>query len=295
MRDLCRRVALIRCLVAQKECPRLEVILIAGSEGVCRSKPVLGPPLHWCLVTLMALLSFCAQAQIKSKDRGKHPRPPDPRVAAPDEAGETIRHAYDAISRTGLLRNDDLQGTAQVDEILSQSKIAYQEALSCFQSNDYVAAREEATASADLSRALEELEVSRLELGGGATVPAPSSEAEENDHTARDLENLDYRLKAIQRRQLAGNAIPSATATLIQALILQSRHLQHQAQDLLLHGQAVRAGHTARAGDALTHAAEHIGNRYFLAAGILPVPVGPAPGPERRPPPRPVPGLGQHR
>jgi hypothetical protein len=250
---------------------------------------------HWCLVTMMALFSCCAQAQLKPKDRGKPPRPPDPRLATPDEAGDAIRHAYDAIFRTGLLRNADPQGAAQVDEIQLQSKMAYQEALSCFQANDYVAAREEAMASADLSRALEELEMSGVEFGGGATVPAPSSEAEEHDRTARDVENLDYRLKAIQRRQLAGNAIPSATATLIQSLILQSMHLQQQAQDLLLRGAAVRAGHTARAGDALTHAAEHIGKRYFLAADILPAPLGPLPGPERRPPPLAGPGLGQHR
>jgi hypothetical protein len=167
--------------------------------------------------------------------------------------------------------------------------------LSCYQSNDYVGAREQALASADLSRAVEESEMSGVEFGGGAAVPAPSSEAAEHDRTARDLENLDDRLKAIQRRQLAGNAIPSATATLIQSLILQSGHLQQQAQDLLSHSQAVRAGHAARAGDSLTHAAEHIGNRYFLAAGILPAPLGPPPGPERRPPPPPDPGPGQHR
>jgi hypothetical protein len=63
--------------------------------------------------------------------------------------------------------------------------------------------------------------------------------------------------------------------------------LQQQAQDLLLHDEAVRAGHMARAGDALTHASEHIQNRYLLAAGIVPTPVGPPPGRERRPPPPP--------
>jgi hypothetical protein len=244
---------------------------------------------RWLLATLMILISICAQAQLKPKGPKNHPRPSDPRVSTPDEASAAIRHAYDAISRTGLLGNANPQGSAQIDEIQSQSKTAYQEALSCFQSNDYVAAREQAMTSGDFSRAVEELELSVVEFGAGASVPAPAGDAEERDRTAGDLQNLEYRLRAIQRRQLPEHVISSDIARLIRSLILESEQLQQQARGLLLQGQAVKAGHTARAGDALTHAAEHIGNRYLLAAGILPVPLGPPPGPQRHPPPTPGP------
>jgi len=246
------------------------------------------------LATTVVLCLAAAQAQPGPKGPGKHPGPPhDPRTAALDEASAAIQHAYDAISRTALLGNSNgVRRIVNVDEIESESKTAYQEALSCYQASDYVGAREQALASADLARSLEEFVMSEEASDGGTSLPVPPAPAGERDRSARDLENLSYRLRGMKRRLAEGTALPAATAALLRSLVNGGDQLLQKAQDLLLHGQEVRAGHTARAGDALTHAAEHILNRYLVAAGIVPTPVGPPPGRERRVRPPPDPGEG---
>jgi hypothetical protein len=249
------------------------------------------------LATTVVLGFCCAQAQPGPKGPGNHPGPPhDPRVATPNEAAATIQHAYDAISHTAHLGNSDgVRRIVNVNEIESESKTAYQEALSCYQASDYVGAREQAMASADLSRALEELVMSGQGSGRDASQPVPPALAGERDRSARDLENLNYRLRELRRRLTEGRPLPGETAALLQSLVNRGEQLQREAQDLLLHGQAVRAGHMARVGDALTHAAEHIQNRYLLADDILPAPLGRPPGRERRPPTPPDPGEGTRR
>jgi len=250
------------------------------------------------LAVAIVLSCATAQAQPGPKGPGKRPGPAhDPRVATPDEAAAAIQHAYDGISRTSLFGTSEAgPGAVSVNDIASLSKTAYQEALSCYQANNYVGAREQAMTSADLSRAVEELLMSGGAFGGGAGVPVPPTPVEERDHAARDFENLSYRLGEIKSGLRGSNALPARAAAQAQSLVSLSEQLQQQAQDLLVHNQAPRAGHVARAGDALTHAVEHLQNRYLLAAGIVPAPPPPPSRPWRRPPsPPPEPGEGRPR
>lgn len=252
---------------------------------------------RWFLAATTVSCFGFAQAQSGPKGPAKHPGPPhDPNAATSEEAAAAIQHAYDGISRTSILQNGDAaDGPESVNTVESASRTAYQEALSCYQANDYVGAREQAMASADLSRAAEELMMSREAFPGGTGVPAPPSAAEEHDRAARDLENLNYRLPGVKRRLTESGTFSAATVAQLQSLLSQSGRLEQRAQDLLLHGQTVRAGHVARAGDALTHAAEHIQNRYLLAADIIPTPVDSPPGQGRHPAPQPDPEKGPHR
>ena len=281
----------------QAECSNSGVILIIVSVGTHAKKSLLQAIGRLFVAAAVVLCSVSTQAQPGPKGPGRRPGPlHDPRVATPDEAATAIQHAYDGISRTSVLRNSDAGGrVVNVNDVASESKTAYQEALSSYQANDYVGAREQAMASADMSRAVEELLMSGEAFGGRADVPTPPTAVEEHDRAARDLENLSYRLIGLKRRTTEGNALPAAAIAVVQSLVSRSELLQQQAQDLLLHGQPARAGHIARAGDALTHAGEHIQNRHLLAAGIIPTPTIAPPGPKRHPASVPYPREGPRR
>ena len=239
-----------------------------------------------------------AQAQ---RGPGRVP-PPDPRVATQEDAAAAVQRAYDGITRVSVLGNGASVAGVNVKTLISGSKSAYQEALSRYQANDYAGAREQAMASADLARASEELSMFNGVGASQAGVPAPPAAAgnpEDSLRATRDVQNLGYRLSTIGASLNSSTSVPAATASQAKSLLAMSQQLQQQAQSLLSQNQPERAIRLARAGDALTHVAEHLENRYLIAAGIAPVPPPPPaeaygvapspPGPDGPPPPPPQP------
>jgi len=123
-----------------------------------------------------------------------------------------------------------------------------------------------------------------------AGVPAPpvaAANPEDSLRATRDVQNLSYRLSAITTTLNSATSVPAATASQAKSLLAMGQQLQQQAQSLLSQNQPERAIRLAHAGDALTHVAEHLENRYLIAAGIVPTPPPPPPGPDGVAPPPP--------
>ncbi len=221
--------------------------------------------------------------------------PPDPRVATQEEAAGAVQRAYDGISRAAMLQASSNAGV-NISSLISQSKGAYQEALSRYQANDYPGAREEAMASTDLSRAAEELAASGNASNERAGVPAPpasSATREDSMRARRDVQNLGYRLGVVSQPQSSSETAPANVASQAKALLSTSETLLKEAQAALSQNQAQRAIHLAHAGDALTHVAEHLQNRYLIAAGITPTAPAPPPSDPDGAAPPPPPGGGR--
>lgn len=209
--------------------------------------------------------------------------PPDPRVATQEEAAAAVQRAYDGIARVRVLGNGSSVAGLNVNTLIAESKSAYQEALSRYQANGYVGAREQAMASADLARASEELAMSTGVGASQAGVPAPpvaAANPEDSLRAMRDVQNLSYRLSAVGNTLNSASSIPAATASQAKSLLAMSQQLLQRAQSLLSQNQPEHAIRLARAGDALTHVAEHLENRYLIAAGIVPTPPSSSPGPD---------------
>jgi hypothetical protein len=244
------------------------------------------------ILAAMLLVSFIGAEAQRGPGAPVSP-PPDPRYATQQEAAAAVQRAYDGIARVSVLGNGTSVAGINVNTLISESKSAYQEALSRYQSNDYVGAREQAMASADLARALEELAMSTGIAPSQTGVPAPpvaAANPEDSLRATRDVQNLSYRLSAMSSTLSGAASLPAATASQARSLLAMSQQLQQQAQSLLSQNQPERAIRLAHAGDALTRVAEHLENRYLIAAGIVPTPPAPPPGPDGIAPPPPGPG-----
>jgi hypothetical protein len=270
-------------------------ILTLASDETCATEYMRA--IMRLFLTALVLCCVMAQAQPGPKAPRRHPGPPpDARVATPDDAAVAIQHAYDGISLTSTFGDRPVVvGGANVSGLLSESKTAYQEALSSYQLGDYVAAREQAMTSGDLSHAAQEL---RMSAGDSARIPAPIApgrpDSEESFHAARDLQNLNYRLQVMDSTLGGNKSVPAAAVSHARLLLAMSWQLEQAAQTFLSQNQQRRALHMTHAADALTHAAEHLQNRYLLAAGVIPTPPPPPPG-SGLPPSPPGPRVGPRR
>jgi hypothetical protein len=243
------------------------------------------------ILAAMLLVSFIG-VQAQRGPAGPGGPPPDPRYATQEEAAAAVQRAYDGITRVSILGNAASVVGVNMNTLITESKSAYQEALSRYQANDYVGAREQAMASADLARASEELAMSTGVGASQAGIPAPpvaAANPEDNLRATRDVQNLSYRLSAMGTNLNSATSVPAATASQAKSLLAMSQQLQQQAQSLLSQNQLERAIRLAHAGDASTHVAEHLENRYLIAAGIAPIPPPPPPSPDgvALPPPGP--------
>jgi len=250
------------------------------------------------ILAAILVVSFIG-AQAQRGPVGPGGPPPDPRYATQEEAAAAVQRAYDGIARVSIIvGNGGSVAGVNVNTLITESKSAYQEALSRYQANDYVGTREQAMASADLARASEELAMSTGVGASQAGVPAPpvaAANPEDSLRATRDVQDLSYRLSAIGTNLNSATSVPATTASQAKSLLAMSQQLQQQAQSLLSQNQPERAMRLAHAGDALTHVVEHLENRYLIAAGIVPTlplpPLGPnglappPPGPDGPPPP----------
>jgi hypothetical protein len=199
-------------------------------------------------------------------------------VASQDEAAAAVQRAYDGISRavSGSGPRISIAGVSTAS-LISQSQSAYQQSLSFYQVGDYVGAREQAMASAGFSRAVDELTMLSNTSSVNPGVPRPPM-AVTNDaalRATRDVQNLSYRLAAMNSSTNSNTGVPGSTVAETKSLLAWALQLEQQAQSLLTQNQPERAIHLAHAGDALTHVAEHLQNRYLIAAGITPTPPPP--------------------
>jgi hypothetical protein len=243
------------------------------------------------ILAAMLLVSFIG-VQAQRGPTGPGGPPPDPRYATLEEAAAAVQRAYDGIARVSVLGNGSSVAGINVNTLITESKSSYQEALSRYQANDYVGAREQAMASADLARASEELAMSTGVGTSRAGVPAPpvaAANPEDSLRATRDVQDLSYRLSATGTTLNSATSVPAATASQARSLFAMSQELQQRAQSLLSQNQPERAIRLARAGDALTHVAEHLENLYLIAAGIVPTPPQPPAGPDGFAPPPPGP------
>jgi hypothetical protein len=241
------------------------------------------------ILAAMLLVSFTG-VQAQRGPAGPGGPPPNPQYATQEEAAAAVPRASDGIARVGVLGNGASVAGVHVNTLIMESKSAYQEALSRYQANDYVGAREQAMASTDLARASEELSMFNGVGASQAGVPAPpvaAANPEDSLRATRDVQNLSYRLSAITTTLNSATSVPAATASQAKSLLAMGQQLQKQAQSLLSQNQPERAIRLAHAGDALTHVAEHLENRYLIAAGIVPTPPPPPPGPDGVAPPPP--------
>lgn len=245
------------------------------------------------LCTLTALV-LAGVTWMEAQPRPQKPgdgAPPNPMIATQDEAAAAVQRAYDGISHATALGGGRGISTAGVStaSLISQSKNAYQQSLSLYQAGDYVGAREQAMASADFAHAAEELTMSSDTDAANLGVPRPPTPAssDANLRATRDVQNLSYRLAAMNSSTNSNSGVPGLTGAEAKSLLASSQQLQQQAQSRLAQNQCERAIHLAHAGDALTHVAEHLQNRYLIAAGIMPTPPPPPPGPDGAVPPPP--------
>ena len=175
--------------------------------------------------------------------------------------------------------------------LISESKNAYQQSLSLYQSSEYVGAREQAMASADFAHAAEELAMSSNAGAADTGIPRPPTPTtgDARWRASRDIQSLGYRISAINSSMSKAAGMPGSTVAEAKSLMASSLRLQQQAQSLA-QNQPELARHLVHAADALTHVAEHLENRYLIAAGIMPTPPPPPPGPDGTIPPLPAEG-----
>lgn len=251
-----------------------------------------------CLAAAIAALALSATAQTAAPAppppppaRGPAPGPPpppaDPLANTQQDAADAVQRAYDAIDRTAAIaESSQAEGAA---DLLTQSRNAYQQALSFYQSSKFAGAQETAMMAADLARAADELTSAHLIASARANVPPPPSTGGGIDPGARAYGNLG-RL-AQHRADVAGRiaASPDAADRAVHRLVEQAGQMERNAQNLLNSGKPQQAEAVARAADALLAACDHSIQRVLIASGratMAPPPPPPA-GPEAPPPPQP--------
>jgi hypothetical protein len=219
--------------------------------------------------------------------RGAPPPPPvDPLTATQDGAGAAIQRAYDAIGRSAALAESSrAEGSG---DLLTQSRNAYQQALTAYQASNYTAAQEWGMMAADLARAADELASARLFASAQPKMNPPPQVTGGLDPAARVYDDLG-RL-AQHRADIAARigATPDAADREVHNLLEEAGRLEQNAQNLLNSQKPQEAVSMARAADALLAACDHSIRRVLIASGRVAAPIPPPPGgPEPPPPPQP--------
>jgi hypothetical protein len=207
-------------------------------------------------------------------------------MATQEGVGAAIQRAYDAIGRSAVLVESSCEEGA--GDLLTQSRNAYQQALTAYQASNFTAAQESGMMATDLARAADELASSRLFAGAQAKISSPSQVPEGPDPAARVYDDLG-RL-AQHRADVAARiaATPDAADLEVHNLIEEAGRLEQNAQNLLSGQKPQEAGPIARAAEALLAACDHSIQRVLIASGRIAVPLAPPPGrPEPPPPPQP--------
>jgi len=199
-------------------------------------------------------------------------------MATQQDAGAAVQRAYDAIGRSRVMAgSNNAEGAA---ELLAQSRNAYQQALTWYQANNFVGAREAAMMATDLARATDELISAHLMAAAQPGIPSPPQSFAGPDPTARvygDLAQLTQH-RADVAAQVA--ASPDAADAEVHRLLQESARLQQNAQNLLNSQKPEQAGATARAADALLAACDRSVERALIASGrVGALPVTPPPPP----------------
>ena len=249
------------------------------------------------LSSVLSLLA-CGGAFAQPPGRGRPPGPPDgppPPAGMPMQidALRAIERAYDGVNRAASFAavSKEAAGVSLIT-VVTQSKNAYQEALSRYQASDLIGARELATVASDLSHAIEEL-VMNGATRASAQLPAPPTPTGFNDEAFRANDELARAGQTTIEAQTSltsySNLIAADAAAQARTLIATSQQLQERGHALLTQNQPREASAMARAADALAHAASHLQNRYLIAAGVV------APEPPGPPPPGPGWGRGRGR
>ncbi len=217
---------------------------------------------------------------------GAPPPPADPMMAMQEGAGAAIRHAYDAIGRSGVLvESSRAEGSG---DLLAQSRNTYQQALTAYQASNFTAAQEWGMMAADLARAADELASARLFAAAQPKVNPPPQVMGGPDPAARVYDDLG-RL-AQHRADIAARigSTPDAADQQVHNLLEEAGRLEQNAQNLLNSQKLQEAGSMARAADALLAACDHSIQRVLIASGRVAVPLPPASGgPPPPPPPQP--------
>jgi hypothetical protein len=242
---------------------------------------------------MFVTLTGCVTGFAQAGPRGRGPRGPG--MAAQDaqlDVQDTMQRAYDGLNRSTALV-EAAKGTASgisLSRFIADGKAFYQEALSRYQTFDYIGARELAAAADDMAHAADTMAMSSIGSGNAAGITAPPSQTGTAEDAFRANDEIARAGGTILQVQNAGsysNVVPAETTRRVRDLLTLSQQLQQRAQASL--SQSPReASDAARASDAIAHAADHLQNRYLIASGI--VPAGPAGRPGPPPPPPGGPG-----
>jgi hypothetical protein len=216
-----------------------------------------------------------------------------PAASQREAAADAIQRAYDGLGRSTLIAQS---APRDISDLLSRGRDAYQEALSRYQSSDFMGARETAMASADLARAVEQAATANLfPTGEGQRLPAPPALAgrpsDQGQRAREDLARVQDHTARLSE-ELSAHASASAVPQ-VRALIELSRQFEQRAQTLLAANKPEQAGAMTRAADALLAASDHFVRRAWIASGVAlptpPRPPPPPPGPKGPPAPLPPP------
>jgi len=241
---------------------------------------------------IFVVISGCCMGFAQGGPRGGGPRGPEgPGMAVQDaqrDVQDAMQRAYDGLNRSTALVEAAKGGNGDsLDRLLADGKAFYQEALSRYQGFDYIGSRELAAAADDLARAAETMAMSSIGSGNAAGITAPPSQpgiAEEAFRANDEIARAGNTILQVQGASGYSNVVPAGTARRVRDLLSLSQQLQQRAQSSLSQNPR-EASAAARASDAIAHAADHLQNRYLIAAGVVP------PGPAGRPgPPPPPPG-----
>ena len=243
------------------------------------------------LVVSLAIVTITAYGQPPVRPPASPP-PPDAAISAQDQANRAVQRAYDAIAR--LASANEIPTDAR--NLISDSRKQYQLALTAYQAGNFVGARENAMASADLVRAAEQVVTIALQSDASRVgVPAPPQTSTAPDASLQvynDLARLTQHRHDLNARISASS---KAAGSDVRRLINESTHYEQQAQALLARQRPSQAGASARTADALLAAADHLTEPALSGAGRDATPSPPPPaGPEPPdsdarpiPPPRP--------
>jgi hypothetical protein len=219
---------------------------------------------------------------------GAPPPPPvDPLMATQEGAGAAIQRAYDAIGRSAaMVESTRAEGSG---DLLTQSRNAYQQALSAYQASNFTAAQESGMMAADLARAADELSSARLFAAAQPSVNPPPQGMGGPDPAARVYDDLGRVTQ--HRSDVAARiaATPDAADRQVHNLLEEAGRLEQSAQNLLNSQKPQEAGAMARAADALLAVCDHSIQRVLIASGRVAAPLGPPPGGPEPPPPPPQP------
>ena len=244
----------------------------------------------WNLIYTGVLIAALTEAWPGYGQRPGGPAPAGPPAAADalmatqEQASDAIQRAYDALNRSAALPQPPSQGEG---DILGKGRDAYQQALSKYQASNFVGAREDAMAAADLARAAEQIASANLIADGSKRLqlPAPPAASQPGLVNARAYQDL---ARASEHSVRVSSELSTGVANAqAHALVAQSQQLQQRAQTLLAASKPEEAAAIARASDALLAAADHLERRDLIASGRIPSasgPEGPGVGPAAPPP-----------